>query len=218
MKFARLLGLLLVGMILVPFAYADGTVSMVFTGVNGANDGQYYVSPYYGTMNGQPVTLFCDDIINEVTFWQKWDANVTNLATAVNTNNFSLTRYGSVTGSAVLGNPALAYEEAAWLTTQFASNPADLVNLQYALWDIMNPGARGNGNADVQNWLTMAGQNYGTINLSNFEIVTNCGPLTLTGQVQEFIVQTPEPGTLALLICGMLAVCVGLMRRGQSIA
>ena len=219
MKFARLLGLLVVAMILVPFAYADGPVTMVFQGVNGANDGQYYVSPYYGTMTSptgtQAVTLFCDDIINEVNFGQTWQANVTNLATAVNTNNFSQTRYGSASGSAVLGNPALAYEEAAWLTTQFASNPTDLVNLQYALWDIMNPGARGSGNADVQNWLLMASQNYGSIDLNNFEIVTNLGPVTLTGQVQEFIVQTPEPGTLALLVCGMLALCLRLMRRGQ---
>jgi hypothetical protein len=92
------------------------------------------------------------------------------------------------------------------------------VNLQYALWDIMNPLSRGNSNLDVQNWLMLASENYGTINLSNFEIVTNCGPLTLTGQVQEFIVQTPEPGTLALLICGMLAVCAWLMRRGQLTA
>jgi hypothetical protein len=215
MKFARLLGLLVVAMILVPFAYADGLVTMVFQGVNGANDGQYYVSPYYATLNGQTVTLFCDDIINEVNFGQTWEADVTNLATAVNTNNFSQTRYGSVAGSAVLGNPALAYEEAAWLTTQFASNPGDLVNLQYALWDIMNPGVRGSGNPDVQTWLLLASQNYGSINLSNFEIVTNVGPLTLTGQVQEFIVPTPEPGTLALLGCGMLALCIGLMRRGQ---
>src|SRR5712692_9737287 len=213
MKFVRLLGLFLVGMFLVPFAYAVGPVSMVFTGVYGANDGQYYVSPYYGTMNGQSVTLFCDDIINEVNFGQKWWANVTNLATAVNTNNFSQTRYGSVTGSAVLGNPALAYEEAAWLTTQFASKPGDLVNLQYALWDIMNPGARGNGNADVQNWLLLASQNYGTINLSDFGIVTNTGPLTLTGQVQEFIIRTPEPGTLALLLCGMLVLAVFVSRQ-----
>ena len=215
MKFARLLGLVVVGMILVPFAYADGPVTMVFQGVNGANDGQYYVSPYYGTLNGQRVTLFCDDILNEVNFGQTWQANVTNLATAVNTNNFSQTRYGSVVGSAVLGNPAMAYEEAAWLTTQFASNPGDLVNLQYALWDIMNPGVRGGGNSDVQNWLHLASQNYGSINLNNFEIVTNVGPLTLTGQVQEFIVPTPEPGTLALLVCGMLALCLRLMRRGQ---
>jgi hypothetical protein len=222
MKVARLLGLLMVGMFLVPFAYADGPVTMVFQGVNGANDGQYYVSPYYGTMTGptgtQTVTLFCDDIINEVNFGQTWQANVTNLATAVNNNDFSQTRYGSVTGSAVLGNPAMAYEEAAWLTTQFASNPNDLVNLQYALWDIMNPGSRGNGNLDVQNWLWLAWENYGTINPSNFEIVTNTGPLTLTGQVQEFIVPTPEPATLALLICGMLAICAGLLRRGQLLA
>jgi hypothetical protein len=215
MKFARLLGLFVVGMMLVPFAYADGPVQMVFQGVNGANDGQYYVSPYYGTMNGQTVTLFCDDIINEITFGQSWSANVTNLGTAVNTNDFSQTRYGSVAGSAVLSNPALAYEEAAWLTLQFASNPGDLVNLQYALWDIMNPRARGNGNSDVQNWLLLASEDYGTINLSNFEIVTNVGPLTLTGQEQEFIVQTPEPGTMALLLCGMLALCVRLVRRGQ---
>ncbi|HXC47907.1 MAG TPA: hypothetical protein VNU20_06420 [Candidatus Sulfotelmatobacter sp.] len=218
MNFARLLGLFVVGMMLVPFAYADGPVQMVFQNVNGANDGQYYVSPYYGTMGGQTVTLFCDDILNEITFGQSWSANVTNLGTAVSTNNFSQTRYGSVAGSAVLSNPALAYEEAAWLTTQFASHPGDLVNLQYALWDIMNPGARGNGNADVQNWLSLASEDYGTINLSNFEIVTNVGPLTLTGQEQEFIVQTPEPGTLVLLICGMLALCVQLMRRGQLTA
>jgi hypothetical protein len=218
MKFARLLGLLLVGIFLVPLAYADGSVSMAFGTVNGANDGQYYVSPYYGMLNGQPVTLFCDDIINEVNFGQTWDANVTNLATAVNTNNFSQTRYGGVTVSPVFANPALAYQEAAWLTTQFTSNPGDLVNLQYALWDIMNPGARGSDDADVQHWLLLASQNYGSINLDNFEIVTNCGPLALTGQVQEFIVQTPEPGTVALLICGMLAVCVGLLRRGQLIA
>ena len=62
---------------------------MVFQGVNGANDGQYYVSPYYGTLNGQTVTLFCDDILNEVNFGQTWQANVTNLGT----NNFSQTRY-----------------------------------------------------------------------------------------------------------------------------
>lgn len=215
MTSARILGALAAVLFFLPLAKADSSVNMVFTGVNGVNDGQFYVSPYTGTMNGQTVTLFCDDIINEVNFGQTWKANVTNLATAVNTSNFSQTRYGGVSTSAVFSTPALAYEEAAWLVSQFASNPGDLVNLQYALWDIMNPGARGNGNSDVQNWLLLASQDYGQINLNNFEIVTNCGPLTLTGQVQEFIVQTPEPGTLALLICGMLALCVRVLRRGQ---
>jgi hypothetical protein len=215
MKLGRIFGFWVLVLFLVPLAKADGPVFMRFGGVNGVNDGQYYVSPYYGTMNGQQVTLFCDDIINDVNFGQTWWANVTNLGAAVNTNNFSQTRYGSVGSGQLLTSPAIAYEEAAWLVSQFASNPGDLVNLQYALWDIMNPGTRGNGNADVQNWLFLASQNYGTVNLGNYEIVTNVGPLSLTGQVQEFIVPTPEPGTLALLLCGMLALAVRLLYRGR---
>ncbi|HUL32246.1 MAG TPA: PEP-CTERM sorting domain-containing protein [Candidatus Eisenbacteria bacterium] len=215
MKSVRLLGTLTALLIFVPLAKADSMVNMQFTGVNGANDGQYYVSPYTGSMNGQTVVLFCDDILNDVNFNQTWTANVTNLATAVDTNNFSKTRYGGVSTSAVYSNPALAYEQAAWLVTQFASNPDDLVNLQYALWDIMNPGARGGDNSDVQNWLLLASQNYGQINLNDFAIVTNTGRLALTGQVQEFIIQTPEPGTLALLFCGLLAFAVRLLHRRQ---
>ena len=215
MRSARLLGILAAVIFLAPLAKADGPVTMVFTGVNGVNDGQYYVSPYTGTMNGQTVVLFCDDIINDVTFNQTWQANVTNLGTAINTDNFSQTRYGGVSSSAVFSNPALAYEEAAWLVTQFASSQNDLVNLQYALWDIMNPGARGTGNSDVQNWLLLASENYGSINPNNFEIVTNTGTLCLTGQVQEFIVETPEPGTLALLLCGLLMLAMRLYNRGQ---
>lgn len=218
MKLWRLVGFLVLAMFLVPLAKADG-VFMQFTGVNGANNGQYYVSPYYGTMNGQQVVLFCDDVINEVSFGETWWANVTNLQTAVTTNNFSQTRYGSVGSSQLLTSPAIAYEEAAWLVSQFASNPGDLVNLQYALWDIMNPGSSGYVNGvlipDVANWLTLAGENYGSVNLSNYEIVTNTGPLQLTGQVQEFIVQTPEPGTLALLLFGIMLVAACFFHRSQ---
>ena len=226
MKLGRLMGFLVIAMFLVPLAKADGPVSMVFVGVNGANNGQYYVSPYYGTMNGQQVVLFCDDIKNEVTFGETWSANVTNLGTAVSTNNFSQTRYGGVSTSAIYtnntlayyNNPAMAYEEAAYLVTQFASHPNDLVNLQYALWDIMNPGNPAYMNSDVQNWLTMAGTDYNQINPYNFEIVTNTGTLALTGQVQEFIVQTPEPGTLVLLVCGALLLSMCFYNRRQLIA
>jgi len=222
MKVARLLGILAAAMFLVPLAKADSSVTMVFNGVNGAHDNQYYVSPYYGTMNGQSVVLFCDDILNEVNFNQTWQAEVTNLGAAAAANNFSLTRYGSAASSQVLGNPTMAYIEAAWLVSQFASNPNDLVNLQYALWDIMNPGVRGSTDADVQGWLAGALNYYlypntdPGLNLYNFEIVTNCNP-TLQGprQVQEFIIQTPEPGTLALLLCGLLALAVRIFNRGR---
>ena len=220
MRLPRLMGLLAVVLLCVPFAHADGgTDNMVFLNVNGANDGQYYVSPYYGTMNGQPVVLFCDDIKNEISFGQTWTANVTNLGTALSTlGGFANTRYGGVAGSPVFSNAGIAYEEAAWLTTQFASNPGDLVNLQYALWDIMNPGTY--SNPDVTSWLNKAGMssNYASINPDNFEIITNFGPLSLTGQEQEFIVQTPEPSTLALLVFGILGLAALSLSRGRAIA
>lgn len=226
MKLGRLLGLLAAVLVAGPFAYADGggTVNMEFAGVNGANNGTYYVSPYYGVMNygttdPQNVVLFCDDIKNEVTFGQTWTANVTNLGTAINTSNgFANTRYGGLSGSpvftnpAVLDSPTVAYEEAAWLVTQFASHPNDLVSLQYALWDVMNPGSEPTSYGDTAWWLSQAemASNYDSINPYNFEIITNAGtpgdPLCLTGQVQEFIVETPEPGALALLLCGLLAL------------
>jgi len=204
----RLLGFLVVALVLVPLAHADQTqVNMIFSGVNGANDGQYYVSPYNGKMDGTPVVLFCDDILNDVSVGEHWAANVTNLAAAINSHNFSATRYGGAAGSKVT-DPKIAYEEVAWLTTQFAGHPGDYIGLQYAIWDIMNPGTYGG----VQYWLDQAAKNYGSINPNNFEIVTNLGPVELKGQVQEFIVQTPEPSALALLGFGLLALGILLGR------
>jgi hypothetical protein len=227
MKLARLLSLLVVALVVVPFAHADGgQVSMAFTGVNGANNGVYYVSPYYGVMsNGttsQNVVLFCDDINNEVYIGETWQANVTNLGTAINsTNGFANTRYGGVSNSPVLtsaavsDSPTIAYEAAAWLTTQFtSSNKSDYVNLQYAIWDIMTGVTPTSGSA-VAWWYDQALSDYSTINPYDFEIVTNLGPLSLTGQVQEFIVQTPEPGTLALLLCGLLALAALTISRAR---
>jgi hypothetical protein len=79
------------------------------------------------------------DINNEVSTNQVWDANVTTLASG----NFLNTRYGngSVNPNLGLTSPQTLYEEAAWIITQFASHPDDYVSLQYALWDLMTPGA-----------------------------------------------------------------------------
>ena len=211
MRIATLVLVFAAATFVAPLAHADGTVNMAFVGVNGVNDGHYYVSPYNGTMNGQSVTLFCDDVINEVTFGQTWTANVTNLASG----DLSNTRYGTFVPTGV-SDVHVLYEEAAWLTTQFASHPSDYVNLQYALWDLMNPGTY--GGTGVQLWLDRAATNYGTIDPSNFNVVTNVGPLALRGQVQEFVVQTPEPGTLSLLLCGLGTMTLLLTRRHALVA
>ena len=212
MKLVRFFGLLAAVLAFSPFAVADGNpVNMTFTGVNGANDGYYYVSPYMGTMNGQNVVLFCDDIKNDIYIGETWTANVTNLGTALSTSNgFASTRYGTGLPGSPVSNPSLAYQEAAWLVSQFATNTNDLVSLQYALWDIMNPGSEPTSYGDVSTWLYEAGlaSNYSSINPYSFLIVTNIGPLQLTGQQQEFIVQTPEPASFALILCGALALAI----------
>jgi len=219
-KTSRAFWVLVVVLLLAPLAHADGTpVTMVLTGVNGANDGQFYVSPYYGTMNSAPVTLFCDDIKNDASLNKPWYANVTNMASG----NLSNTRYGDASialNPSVLADARVLYEEAAWLTTQFASHPTDYVSLQYAIWDLLNPGSELTSYGDVQTWLDRAAHNYndGSINYGDFSIVTNVGPLSMTGQVQEYIVRTPEPGTLALLLCGLTAFALLSARRRQVAA
>ena len=218
MRVPRALWVLAALLLSTPFAKADST-TMQFTGVNGANNGVYYVSPYAGTMNygtssAQSVVLFCDDINNEVSFNQVWTANVTSLASG----NFTSTRYGNASVNTGLGtSAAVLYQEAAWLVTQFSSHPGDYVNLQYALWNLMspnNPNAGSYQNSDVESWLQMAGLYYATINPANFLIITNTGPLAYTGQVQEFfVVTTPEPATFLLVLVGVGWMFLFLCRR-----
>jgi hypothetical protein len=213
----RFLGLIGLGLILACAAHAD-TAQMVFTGPNsaGINDGTYYVSPYSGTMNGVTVTLFCDDVLHEVYSGEKWTANVTNLGTAISTlNGFANTRFGSGISAA---NATILYEEVAWLVTQFTpTDQNQWVNIQHALWDLTDPGAYG-GSATLS-WLDSAemASNYGSINPNNFLIVSDVN-LTGSGSVQEFIVETtstPEPSSLVLLVSGMLAMMLIVIRRGR---
>jgi hypothetical protein len=59
--------------------------------------------------------------------------------------------------------------------------------------------------------------NYGSINPNNFLIVSDVN-LTGSGSVQEFIVETtstPEPSSLVLLVSGMLAMMLIVIRRGR---
>jgi hypothetical protein len=225
MKLSRLFWLLGLLLVLTPLAHADGTTTMQFTGVNGANDGTYYVSPYTGTMNygtagAQTVGLFCDDINNEVSIGEVWNANVTSLSSS----NFPNTRYGNGSVNPNLGgtNPQMLYEEGAWLVSQFGSHSSDYVSLQYALWDLMTPGAEstsyhGTDGITVSQWLSWAAANYGQINPGNFEIITNLNA-TYSGpnQVQEFIVQTPEPATIFLLLVGIGAMFLLALKRQRQ--
>ncbi len=179
------------------------TVQMTFAGVNGAQMSGVYVGPYAGAMNGAPIELFCVDFANEVNFGQQWDANLTPIAFAA---DLSDTRYGAAPGALEL------YRQAAWLTRQFGSQPASQYgDIQATIWQLFSSAAP---TPSSLLWLEQARRNYASADYGDFRIITNTGPVQVSGQVQEFLTRTqqdaPEPGTQLLVGLALVgAACMG---------
>ena len=179
------------------------SVQMTFVGVNGAQAFGIYVGPYYGTMNGTPVDLFCVDFANTVSIGQQWDANLTPISAVA---DFSDTRYGT-------GPDALQrYQEAAWLALQYASQPiSQYGDIQATTWRLFNPAAPMPSSSW---WMDQARSHYASADYADFRIVTNVGPVKPSGQVQEFLIrvnlsEAPEPNTELLAGIGLVgASCV----------
>ena len=179
------------------------SIQMTFVGVNGTQMFGEYVGPYFGTMNGTPVDLFCVDFANEVNFGQQWDANLTPMTSGA---GLSDTRYGAAPGALEL------YRQAAWLSLQYAQQPASQYgDIQATIWRLFNASAP---TPSSSWWMEQAAANYASADYSNFRIVTNSGPVRQVGQVQEFLVRTqssdaPESSTQLLAGLGLVgASCV----------
>jgi hypothetical protein len=199
-KFAVLSCLLLGGL----SALAD--VNVTFTGVNGVKDFGYYVGPDNGTINGDPVTLYSVDFANAVHLGEIWRADLTSLAGG----DLSNTRYGGIVGPP---DGQQLYEEAAWLTTQYASNLDDYGDIQTTIWQLFDPNAPAPSSGY---WLQMAEDNYTSLDLNDFDVVTNLAPVHPTGQVQEYIIDppsVPEPSSLVLLLTTLLALAFVARKR-----
>lgn len=181
-------------------------IEATFVGVNGAIDFGYYVGPYYGNLGPQSVVLNCVDFANDVSFGQQWAANLSPIETQLDLAN---TRFGS------RPNALQLYQEAAWLTEQYALNPAsDYGDIQATIWQLFDVFAP---TPSTGYWLNEAQANYASGNYANFFVVTNVGPVNPTGQVQEFLtalnpsmtvypqfaqsstLATPEPRLIAAL-------------------
>jgi len=209
MRISRLV-LSVAGVIMAAGSAHASLLSVKFTGVNGASAFGYYVGPYSGTVNGNPVTLYCVDFANHVFFGQSWKANLTGLDGSSGLGN---TRYGGAVG---LPNALTLYREAAWLTTQYATHPHDYGDIQATIWQLFNSKAP---TPSSSAWLELAKENYNTLNFSLYDVITNEGPVRATGQVQEFIIEpvpTPEPAGLVLLGTALIVVFVFFRRRIPS--
>jgi len=164
------------------------------------------------------VVLDCVDFANEVSFGQQWAVNLSPIETQA---DLADTRYGA------MANGLRLYQEAAWLTEQYALNPASAYgDIQATIWQLFDQYAPAPA---TSYWLNLAEANYASGNYTNFFVVTNVGPVNPTGQVQEFLtvlnpsmsiypasdpsdsdgaIATPEPGLMGALGLGFISVGV----------
>jgi len=185
-----------------PAALADSaTLTLTSAGSNTA-DG-VYIGPYTATISGTPgsVQVICDDYTHDSYVGETWNAYVSSFPGLTDVR---------FTGSSETQN----YDEVAYLANILfnldGTNNAEADALQFAIWDVFDPSAIatstcfGAVSQDCVNyWLTMAAsQSYYVGEFPNILIYTP----ESSGNPQEFIVETPEPGALLLLLTGVASL------------
>ncbi len=182
----------------VTLKFGNGTYYSPIAGVD--------VGPYTGTLNGIAVALYCDDLADSIDHGDTFTVNITPLSSA----DLSNTRFGT------LPNASSLYDQIAWLTLQFASHPqTQWVDIHEAIWGYFDSNAEViAGSTGTAYWQAQALANDHSINLANFEIVTQAN-VHVAGvtQYQEFLVQTPEPASIGLIGLGLGLVALGAVRR-----
>lgn len=206
--------LLLTLMLGPPGKLKAGTVGLTLD--NGGNNvmGGVYTGPYNLTLTvgsqNTPVQLVCDDAFDEVYEGEQWQANPSTFP--------SLSNVQFKTGN---------YEEAGWLVQQLFANSGNATTsgeIQWALWDVFDPGVSNNDHwgtltsqeqAGVNSWLAQAQANYSTGDYSNLVIYTAMSGSQSNGDglPQEFFgINTPqnmpEPMTFWSLLVMLAAIAL----------
>ena len=193
------------------FCAEASTVSVTFLSADtGVTNGTDYVLPYQLSIDGITTDATCYDIFDDVTFGQSWTANVLTTAQAIAEGQFSSAP-----------NAAVGYDEIAFLSQQTTSSPQDQIDLQEDIWNVFG-GDPYPVTTGMQNYLNLLATSaysssfdFGSV---DFLEDVNQG----TGRAQAFVVHSspglttvasiPEPGTMMLLVAGLLAMSVTAFR------
>jgi hypothetical protein len=207
-------------------APASASTQFTFLSAGSVSAFGYFVGPYTG-YQGAPANNVIDKL-NCVDFFHHvvqsppsvWNANLTNLG--------SSTGIGSVTRFSGLA----LYQQAAWLSKQFATAPtSEYGNIQAAIWTLFAPQSGplpANVNPTPNTWLAQAAAGYSTLDVANYWVVSDVRTHTIddASAVQEFIIYddtfnpnvtpTPEPATLMLVATGIAGIAGVRIRRRKK--
>jgi PEP-CTERM motif len=152
--------------------------------------------PYYATVNSQMVEIMCDDWLHGGQPGDTWQANFTNLGTG----NLTNLRFNQ------LPNALTLYHEAGWLLLQTEVTPqSQWMDINYAVWNIFDP----NVPVPTPYWSYRAKQEaqmgFPGVDFSLVGILTPVDQYDQNlSHPQEFLQIVPEPGTLMLLLTGLM--------------
>ncbi len=196
--------------------------------------GGVYVGPYTVSVNGQQMMVICDDAVNEVFNNETWTGVSSTIAGGLGQAKWT----GITIGAGVDGNASTvvltqgqeyqAIQYLAQLMMANLSHPTTVGEIQWAIWDLTDPGLinQGTGNetwGNLSAYLSaidadiLGGINHDGGSGSQILIYTPtsggiCGGVNC-GTPQEYIQVTPEPASLVLLGTGLLAVAGGLRKK-----
>lgn len=192
--------------------YADALLSMEVTGVQGTAYGDEDVYPYYGSANGNPVTLMCISYTADMGIGETWTADEAYLPMTPE------------------------YEEAAWLFTDAntaiaAGNTAEQIADQWAAWELFSPSAYNNPPSGTDTQMALAVTDYESEPASFYQnfilYVPIPGSQSEYGTAQNFLGYRdetpditpdvlPEPSSLVLLGSGVVSLATSLYRKRRS--